>query len=182
MRVKNSSSIIMRIAVILLCLVLFSAHLASGMFARYTTSVQAKDGARIANLGVTISDVSQTSITDDGQYTTFSCTVDNTSEVAFAYDVVVSLDDNGSFDPSDYLNAITLTGFTGTSETSSDGKTVTFKNAGYIEPSTSQTTLEFVIDVSHVIVRFNQVYANGNWGPTVRKFPLYVTLKVNQVD
>ena len=54
MRVKKLSGIVMRIAVILLCLVLFSAHLASGMFARYSTTAEGQDTARTAKYNVQI--------------------------------------------------------------------------------------------------------------------------------
>ena len=54
MKVKNLSGIVMRVAAILICLVLFSSHLASGMFARYIVSESGKGGAHVASYDVCI--------------------------------------------------------------------------------------------------------------------------------
>lgn len=54
MKVKNLSGIVMRIAAVLICLVLFSAHLASGMFARYTVSGGGDGSANVASYHVEI--------------------------------------------------------------------------------------------------------------------------------
>ncbi|MBQ3265842.1 MAG: hypothetical protein IJH07_08730 [Ruminococcus sp.] len=51
MRVNKLSGIVMRITVILLCLVLFSSHLAAGMFAKYAASSENKGDARAARYG-----------------------------------------------------------------------------------------------------------------------------------
>lgn len=54
MNEKKLSGVVMRITVVLLCLVLFSSHLASGMFARYTVSASDEGAARAAKYGVKV--------------------------------------------------------------------------------------------------------------------------------
>lgn len=54
MRVNRLSGIVMRLTVILLCLVLFSAHLASGMFAKYTVKADQDGQSRAAKYGVQV--------------------------------------------------------------------------------------------------------------------------------
>lgn len=94
MNEKRLSGIVMRITVVLLCLVLFSSHLASGMFARYTVSASEEDTARAAKYGVKIVSDSEgdplplinNNLNGDVEY---KFRVDNsTSEVPIKYETI----------------------------------------------------------------------------------------------
>lgn len=94
-------SLMIRIALILLCLVMVSIHLMSGMYARYTTKASGSDSARVAKFDVKITgdatdlEVSCTA-NDDGSY---KITVENHSEVAVSYTISVNKTGQG-FDAS----------------------------------------------------------------------------------
>lgn len=85
--------IMMRIAAALLCLVLISIHLMSGMYAKYSTTGRGDDSARVANFDVEITgeetDLEVTCRENKGAYT---ITVNNKSEVAVAYTISVTAD------------------------------------------------------------------------------------------
>lgn len=90
MRVNKFSGIALRLAAVMLCLVLFSAHLASGMFARYTTGASGGSSARVAKVGVEI--IEQEALTLDSVGNgTYKFLVKNTSETAFRYDVKLKI-------------------------------------------------------------------------------------------
>lgn len=92
MRAKNLSGIVMRISVILLCLVLFSSHLASGMFARYTVSDSEGGNAHAAKYGVKIvavDDGDPLSLSNINGDVSYRFKVDNAnSEVAVKYETL----------------------------------------------------------------------------------------------
>lgn len=89
MRVKRLSGIVMRIAVVLLCLVLFSAHLASGMFARYSTSASSDASVRAAKYQVQIIPVTTGGLTfNETGEGTYQFRVSNKSEVPVSYTLV----------------------------------------------------------------------------------------------
>lgn len=89
-----TGSLLMRIALILLCLLLVSFHFTGGMYARYKSTAESSDSARVAKFSLDISgaikdDQIDASVTkDQGIY---HVTVDNNSEVAVTYDIVVTL-------------------------------------------------------------------------------------------
>lgn len=102
MKVKNLSGIIMRVAAILICLVLFSSHLASGMFARYTVSGKGNGGAHAASydVGVVPADDGQTGVigtTSPDGVVTYRFIVDNSnSDVAVESRLSVAFIDSES--------------------------------------------------------------------------------------
>ena len=79
-----------RIAAILLCAVLFSAHLASGMFAKYTVGVSDSSYARAAKVDLKIVESEPLTVSSLGEGT-YKFSVKNNSEVAFNYNIVVSI-------------------------------------------------------------------------------------------
>lgn len=87
---RRASSNIFRIAAILLILVLFSTCIVTGRLARYVSSTQGMDSARVARFELTQSgvqeDVFYTHI-QPGQVTLHTITVQNKSEVAMRYRV-----------------------------------------------------------------------------------------------
>lgn len=92
---KNKKvNIPIRIASVMLCLVLFSLYMTSGMFAKYTTGGNGKGNGRVAKFSVTATDAGESEYVfdqaavqqPDGSY---SVTVKNDSEVAVRYTIIL---------------------------------------------------------------------------------------------
>lgn len=87
------------LAAVLLCLVLFTTHMTSGLYARYTSTASGSDGARVAKFEIT-DDLSsfttalsfETSPSEDKEKPCqkVSIEVSNGSEVAVAYTVTIA--------------------------------------------------------------------------------------------
>lgn len=91
MRVNKLSGIVMRVTAVLICLVLFSAHLASGMFAKYTSGASVESSVRVAKLGrVQIIEQEALDIDSVGNGT-YKFLVKNNSETAFRYDIKLKI-------------------------------------------------------------------------------------------
>lgn len=96
---KNPSrvNIPMCAAGVLLCLTLFSIHLTSGLYAKYTATATGSDSARVAKFEITTTDDSKAiSVTtgaanNDSEYT---FTIENQSEVAVEYTLSLKAPDN----------------------------------------------------------------------------------------
>ena len=97
-RNKKKVSIPFSIAVLLICLLMFSLYLTSGMLARYTTTATAGDKARAAkfDVGATGSTGTMAFVYTDGKFApnpadsnVYTLTVTNKSEVAVRYNVVI---------------------------------------------------------------------------------------------
>ena len=142
MNSKHKSNIPIRIAVILLCAVLFSSHLASGMLAKYTTGYSGDDNAKVVGVDL---DVVNLALSNDG----YTFDVQNGSDVAFDYDILVTFD-NPSGAPS-AAAAIDKTSVklnnADYSTVSADGKTFTFANVATIDPGESKTGYVLTFDV-----------------------------------
>lgn len=93
---KTKKNIPLRLAAALLCLTLVSTYLVSGLLARYTAQGNGDDAARVAGFCPTASISPDNGIikyaTDDPDVyvLTYKITVENPSEVAVDYDLVVS--------------------------------------------------------------------------------------------
>ena len=78
----------MCLACVLLCLTLISMHLTTGLYARYTTTAQASDSARVAKFHVTGTPDAVVTIESDADNSgTYQLTVTNHSEVSVEYDL-----------------------------------------------------------------------------------------------
>ena len=175
MRIVNSKkvNIPIRIASVMLCLVLFSLYMTSGMLAKYTTGRGADTKARVAkfDVGVYDSDLNLKPVAattgegegaasptpksivfncpatqnDNGDYEIY---VENDSEVAVYYTVVLKLDEAKP----DYLTVNTVTG-SGESEelgnvTWIDDYTATIQEKATLAPNNTGATecIRFDID------------------------------------
>ena len=94
----------MRLAFVMLCLLMVSVYMMAGLLAKYRTSGDGGDGARVAKFDVRVTgtatdmDIECKEVADTG---TYQITVENKSEVAVRYTVTVDIrpvDD--AFDPS----------------------------------------------------------------------------------
>lgn len=90
MKVNNLSGIVIRVAAILICLVLFSSHLASGMFARYTTGASNSGNARVAKFEVNVIEKEALALDTNGNGT-YQFLVKNNSETGFRYDIKLKI-------------------------------------------------------------------------------------------
>lgn len=146
---SGQTNIMLRIAMLLLCMVIISTYFTSGLYAKYTVSKSGSDTARVAKWDVSATggkpalaiDCS-TSVMED----TYQVTVKNTSEVTAKYDIVVT------FTQALPTNlSVNLDG-NQTATLSSDRKVMTFSNAGQLASvNASKThTLHFVADATKV--------------------------------
>ena len=92
MRKIHKSNVIFRVALILLCLVLFSAHLSSGMLAKYTISGDGSNAARIASAKVTVTPAAAAPVIKADGSASYAFTVKNTAEVSYTYSLLIYVD------------------------------------------------------------------------------------------
>lgn len=96
MKKERRTPIPVTAAFVLLCLVLVSSLLVSGIFARYTAKGDGNSEAHVASFGVqaTADEVNPVTITADGTdnngKATYTVTVKNTGEVAVSYEATVT--------------------------------------------------------------------------------------------
>ena len=85
--------ILLRAALILLCLILLCIHLMGNLYAKYATSGDGADDARVAKFDVTVigapEDLVVTCVQAGDQEATYTINVTNESEVAVKYDVFI---------------------------------------------------------------------------------------------
>ncbi len=90
---RAKRNIPIRIAAVLFCLTLFSTYLVTGLFARYTTSVQSSDQARVAAFSIKgegdlLGTIAATLV--PGEDTDVKLIIRNDSEVAVEYKIEVT--------------------------------------------------------------------------------------------
>jgi len=90
---RAKRNIPIRLAAVLFCLTLFSTYLVTGLFARYTTSAQSSDRARVARFSIKgDGDLSKTITAElaPGGFQDVILKIQNDSEVAVEYTVEVT--------------------------------------------------------------------------------------------
>ena len=96
MKTKRRTPVSIVLAAAVLCLVLVSAHFASGMFARYTVKVDGEGEASVASFSVSAEPPTESPVTiinngtDDSGKTAYTIKVKNSGETAVRYAAVVS--------------------------------------------------------------------------------------------
>lgn len=89
-KTSQKLNIPMLVACVLLCLTMLSLHLTAGLYARYTTSGQAEDAARVAAFKVTESDsiLEETiNFVASPSQNNYTVTVENQGETAIRYTI-----------------------------------------------------------------------------------------------
>ena len=91
-RPLQAGEIVTRVALLLLCLVMVSAYFTGGLLARYSSTAQSSDTARVAKFDVNVTGTPQNveinaSVSSSGVY---HITITNQSEVAVQYTLSVS--------------------------------------------------------------------------------------------
>ena len=89
---KSKINIPMCAALVLLLLTMLSIHMTSGLYARYTTTAEASDSARVAKFDVSVSDTKQLVpiLIQPGEEVQKFFTVENKGEVAVNLNFTVS--------------------------------------------------------------------------------------------
>lgn len=134
-----------RIASVLLCLVLFSLYMTSGMLAKYTTGGRSEGDGRVAKFNVSAVDGGTNEFTFDQKLEqqpdgSYAITITNNSEVAVRYTLKLEFADNIP----DYLTIEPKD--TNTVITKAD-KTVTFQGKDLIPGNSSKTeSIVFGVD------------------------------------
>ena len=150
--------ILLRAALILLCLVLLTVHLMGSLYARYISRGEGSDNARVAEFDVDVAfddgGELQKSVTATMAYNTetqtYEIVVTNRSEVAISYDIYVRniTVDNGSGE------GITLKLDDGA--TKAFDSEVVFMDAGAMAPGNASKShnLNFMVDWSEFLENF----------------------------
>ena len=172
MQAKNKTTtgpLLLRIALILLCMTLFSTSMLSGLYAKYTAKNDGNDDARVAlfkvEAGWSENVTVNASVGDtQGKYT---FTVTNDSEVAVRYDLIVTFDSLPAW----------LSVSLGSSMSIKDGNTYTFHNIASLAPGTTGTihTLTFTMDPD--------AFTKSESGSSVTKTVSFTaTIRCTQID
>ena len=138
----------MRIASILLCLVLFSVYMTSGMLAKYTTGGSGKDQSRVAKFSVSATADNANYEFKQGEETPikeYKVKVENPSEVAVRYTVQLQFDEAVP----DYL--VIKRGDTAVSPATADRKTVELQGGTLAPKGTGTDTISFSIDYNKFV-------------------------------
>ena len=144
-RSKGKINIPIRIASVLVCLVLFSLHFNSGMYAKYSTGTVDKDKGRIAKFdvsagkagnSVTVLSFEPASGSGSFEAQTFKFRVENRSEVAVRYSVRIIFEN----EIPDYL---TVTG----AEKSEDKKSFILKDLGTLDAGNTSADVEIGFNI-----------------------------------
>jgi hypothetical protein len=178
---NKRTPIVFYVALVLLCCLLFSTHLTSGLYARYTTTATASDSARVAKFSVTnrsagsvpvsvrLSFFDPAAISD-----TVSVEVESASEVTLRYDVIVTmptLPESGTYE--DWFILL----LDGNAPTSVSGNTFTFSAVDTIsagDTSVNEHELIFAIATSYL--------GNPNVVKNVDTGTVQITVHAEQVD
>ena len=163
MRGKTKSSncyLLLRIALILLCMVAFSTSMLAGLYARYASKTSGGDAARVARFRVEAkwspdgTDWSPDVTVDASESETegkYLFTVDNQSEVAISYDLVITFDTLPA-----YVDVV-MEGGSIVGEWV--GNTVTFPLVAVLDPGEEdqQRSVSFLLDVDAFTAEANGI-------------------------
>lgn len=148
MKKNRRINIPMRIASILLCLVLFSVYMTSGMLAKYTTGGSAKDQGRVAKFSVSATADNANYVFKQGEETPikeYKVKVENPSEVAVRYTVQLQ------FDEAVPAYLIIKRGDIPVTPSTVDRKTVELQGGTLAPKGTGTDTISFSIDYNKFV-------------------------------
>lgn len=168
----TTGPLLLRIALILLCMTLFSTSMLSGLYAKYIAKNNGEDSARVAKFDVEAAGLSGDITVDasigqtNGEY---KFTVTNKSEVAVSYDLVVTFDQA-------LPDGVSLT-LQGYGLSISEGNTFTFSKIASLAPGMVGTehTLTFQLDLN----AFTEEVSGESVSKTVS---FTATIRCTQID
>lgn len=168
----STGPLLLRIALILLCMVAFSTSMLAGLYARYTAKGRGDDTARVAKFGVTVEGFSKDVTVDasEGETSgTYTFTVHNENvEVAITYDLVITFEQPLPAGVSLRLGEKTVTPV---------GNTYTFSNIASLAPGTlgEEHTLIFTLNLDD--------FTENASGPSVTETVNFTaTIRCTQID
>lgn len=147
-KVNNKTPIVCYTTILLLCLVLITSSMASGLLARYKTTAESGDSARVAQFSVTadISNGKSLNITtfdnnDMSQSKETKFTVTSNSEVAVKYNVIIDL---GVTAKPAWLDEVTIDGESASTQGEDGNYRFVFENVGTF-PAGQDKTNEHIL-------------------------------------
>ena len=170
MKQRKKTGLALGAACVLLCLVLISAHFASGMYAKYIVNTRGKNVARGSSFRVAAEMTG-----DAGSY---GLTFTNDAETAVSYSVKVQPLAPGMF------SAISLDG--GAAPTPDENGAVIFPNAGTLAPgATGSAALTLIVDPTWVDPDAGSDapdFSNDVTASAETELPFTVTVTFEQID
>lgn len=165
----------MRLVAVLICFLLVSFHLMTGLYAKYSSTATGSDSARVAKFQVVVTgdaaNISVACTQMPGDEAVYAITVENDSEVAVKYDVIVTL-----FTAIPGVS-LTLDGETGT-QIGSDPTQLKFENLGQFtpnDPTAKEHTLTFQVN-------WNDFTAAKTGSTATENFTFSIAVHAEQVD
>ena len=170
MKAKTKPPVATFAAVALLCLVLVSIHMTSGIFARYTVKADMPDNtSRVAAFNVSAQAPTESPVTivadgtDTNGIATYTVRVNNDSETAVQYDAVVNLKDEDKKKFKSSEDQLRFSGYLDVNGVAQ--KQLTFDMSEYFQQNDKYNT-------------FSNEDISGNTG----KCPFTVNVRFTQVD
>ena len=171
----SSGQIMIFVAGALFCLMLISVSLMSGLYARYISTGNGSDDARVAKFDVatTITGVDATFKNMSNDVNTYTLTIENNSEVAVRCDLVLTFNTSVK----DYLE-LTVDGKSPVF--SADGKTATFEDIALLEPNNASGTKNCALVFS--VADWDAITAPATGESISVTYQFQGTLKCVQID
>ena len=170
MKQRKKTGFALGAACVLLCLVLISAHFASGMYAKYIVNTRGGDSARAASFRV------RADMT--GEAGVYGLSFTNSSETAVSYSVKVQPQAPGMF------SAISLDG--GAAPTPDENGAVTFADVGTLAPGAAgSAALTLIVDPTWVDPDAGSDapdFSNDNTASAEAELPFTVIVTFVQID
>ena len=170
----SAGPLLLRIALVLLCMVAFSTSMLAGLYARYSTKADGEDSARVARFDVKAEGLSDDVTVNASQADaagTYQFTVKNDSEVAITYDLVITFE--GGI-PS--YAQVSLDGKSGTS----NGNSITFSDVASLAPAapSKNHTLTFTVNMS----KLDALTYSADGEAYSQKVAFTATVRCTQID
>lgn len=184
MKLKTKPNIFLIAAGILFCLVLVSVHFSAGMYARYTTRAEGSDAGRLAAFRVSAeAGENQTLELTAGreEAASYQFKVQNSSETAVRYDVILEFPESGKDIDKDRLN-IKLDG---TKEPDVQGKEARFSGVGVLAPGSEAVNHKLTVDISGLLDQAEnkwEDFSNDSVSGETGELPFTVRVVFTQVD
>ena len=152
-KMTKKTPLVFHIGIVLLCLVLFSVHLTSGLYARYTSKVSSQDSARVAKFDVASKEKNDIALSINldffdpaKQNDSIEFEVSSSSEVSVEYDVVLVF-------PEEMIKLVSggdiiiqiNTGVTGVID--DENNTITFEGSSFMPGATQSESYTITLQI-----------------------------------
>ena len=202
MRANRLSSILMRIAFLLFCLVLFSMHILSGTFAKFTVSAKGEGAARTAGFDTSIipqypGAADPIQLTDAAGNVSYRFNVDNRgTEVSVKYGIVVEFSDcyDGDYKIADVEDMFTNVKLNGSVYNSCESEDVIggdigrlcyyFNDVGILGPGEKSGDYNLTFNISPSFKETTDITLDDGsiYIDYSNRFPIRIYVRAEQVD